>query len=100
MPDEDEYPTARELQRIRNCPVMDKAEWFEAVRAAWSHAYGQMSTDGRRVELVTGGWSGNEEVIGVMHECPALWLMTWVMSRRGGYYEFELERGDSEEGGE
>jgi len=36
----------------------------------------------------TGGWSGNEELIGAMRMNFILWSQWWWSSRRGGHYVF------------
>jgi hypothetical protein len=45
--------------------------------------------DGRKLELHTGGWSGNEEIISVLQN-SMFWVMYWQKSERGGHYYFEL----------
>lgn len=44
----------------------------------------------RRYNISTAGWSGNESLIGAMQENTLFWMMSWVQSRRGGHYIFEL----------
>lgn len=45
--------------------------------------------NGRHIELHTGGWSGNEEIIEVL-KASMFWCMYWRKSERGGHYYFEL----------
>jgi len=40
-------------------------------------------------EVVTGGWSGCEQVIQCLQENTMFWVMCWRLSKRGGYYEFK-----------
>lgn len=40
---------------------------------------------GRCLELHTGGWSGNEEIVGILQDS-----MYWRKSERGGHYCFDL----------
>lgn len=105
---DDEYPTEEDLERITTwdfvatpgfVPFMDyvKARW-------WSPDWGWSERDGvdelfdRPVhiyEISTGGWSGNESLIGAMQENFVFWSLNWMQSRRGGHYTFyvsELEK--------
>ena len=41
------------------------------------------------LELHTGGWSGNEDIITAL-EGTVFWLMYWEKSQRGGHYFFEI----------
>lgn len=43
-----------------------------------------------RYHLSTGGWSGNEAIIGAMQDNWLAWGRCWVQSRRGGHYIFEV----------
>lgn len=44
----------------------------------------------RRWFVSTGGWSGNEELIGALMANRLFWMFSWVSSRRGGHYVFEV----------
>jgi hypothetical protein len=41
------------------------------------------------LELHTGGWSGNEEIVQVLEE-TFFWYFYWQKSERGGHYYFEV----------
>jgi hypothetical protein len=114
MPDQDGYPTDEDLQRIRDWPVVFGHEWtalLEFVRSVWwmpdwgIHA----STVGpdeayegaTRWHISTGGWSGNEEIIGALRDNGkplGFWALCWESSRRGGHYTFIVPQPDA--GGE
>jgi hypothetical protein len=51
----------------------------------WNGGYGKVVTDpsATLIEFITGGWSGNEEVITAMKQNP-LWRLLWESSYRGG----------------
>lgn len=101
MPDNAGYPTDDELARIQYF-TGSKREWFNLIRAAWwmpdwgwtetEEMVGVLrDTPGTRLHISTGGWSGNESIISAMLSNDVLWMMTWVSTRRGGHYEFEID---------
>ena len=80
----DEYPRDEELLRLKKWdffkePVTDFIGEIE--RLWWMPDWG-FSLKGKKVlrlELHTGGWSGNESII------------CWIKSQRGGHYWFEIK---------
>jgi len=99
---DDDYPTDEDLRLISNWSVKDIPEWFAFVRSLWAltdwkieDAVDDISERPvTRYTISTGGWSGNEELIGAMQRNWLLWSLTWVQSRRGGHYIFEDPRYD------
>lgn len=114
MLDEDGYPTHHALECIERWPWEFDKQWFEFIRDLWhlrSWGWDEGETEhefnkGRvvyRYNISTAGWSGNEAIVRAMEKNQMMWDMSWVQSRRGGHYIFELrdygERdGDSETG--
>jgi hypothetical protein len=88
--DEDGYPTEELLERVKTWPY-DKgyAGLMELVRANWQWE-NYFQQDGNKYALSTGGWSGNEDLIGALQENTLFWVCCWESSRRGGHYEFEV----------
>ena len=100
--DDDGYPTTEALEIIELWPYNDETGWFTFIKPLW-----HLSDWGwevlrqphpNRPEVVfdryylsTAGWSGNEEIIRAMMANNMLWSFTWVSSRRGGHYQFEVE---------
>lgn len=39
------------------------------------------------LELTTGGWSENEEIVDILYN-KMFWFLWWQESKRGGYYKF------------
>ena len=99
--DADGYPLDECLEEIKRWPIEDRDGWLAYVRALWNVDYGderqEYANDGEsRLVLTTGGWSGNEEIIGAMSDNTVLYMMTWISSRRGGRFEFQLREGDDD----
>lgn len=93
--DEYGYPTEPTLQQIREWRPdgSDYAPLFEHVRQLW-YPPDYCRVVGRTYEISTGGGSGNEDLISALQDNRLCWTMTWVSSRRGGHYVFELPGGE------
>lgn len=100
--DEDGYPTTWAGLCIKLWPNDQPNEWFNFIEQLWNfHSWGWSSTiepheyrTGRmvhRYNISTAGWSGNEYLIFMMNTHENLWHKTWVQSRRGGHYIFDVE---------
>lgn len=96
---QDGYPDDTELSRIREWTHLDLPGAFAFIKSLWHAAeWGWSEEDAadpfrgpvRRYSISTGGWSGNEDLIGAMQDNFLLWNAAWVQSRRGGHYIFEL----------
>lgn len=99
--DEDGYPTEEALLKIEQWDTNDQKGWFEFIQSIWHLAsWGWHEVDEKhewrdeqvhRYHISTAGWSGNESVIAAMKANIWMWGNTWVQSRRGGHYTFELD---------
>jgi hypothetical protein len=85
------YPTEETLAFIRNARVQFN-ELFKFIMKAWESVYGDIrvrySGTGTYYRLATGGWSGNEEIIGAMEANQIFWMLCWQSSKRGGEFSF------------
>lgn len=91
MPDRDGYPTDAELDRVRTWTIKSNADCdalLEFVRSIWRNADWGIRRSGHAWYVSTGGWSGNEDVIGELRGNVVFWISYWVLSRRGGHYIF------------
>ena len=100
--DEAGYPTEAALDIVSKWHWSDCAGWFAFIETIWEYRDWGWRVD-REVTPVeymisTGGWSGNESIIGAMEANVILWSFTWVQSRRGGHYLFEGREFESSEG--
>ena len=106
MPDDDGYPTEEELKVFEKwkLPNIDLKQWcvrdvVEHLESIWwAPDWGFKLYEGRehlfhrkvvKLELHTGGWSGNEDIIAELEQ-TWFWLLYWVESTRGGHYWFEI----------
>lgn len=90
----DDYPAKEDLEVIREWEYTGEksiAEWFEYIRNLW-HWDDYIRNKGRWWWLDTGGWSGNEEIIGAMEQNYMMWVLTWQASYRGGHYRFHVPK--------
>lgn len=109
--DEDGYPEKTELEYIKNFKC-DKNNVFTLLDFVhdiwWCPEWGFV--EGKRVDdffttdmlnhrkkrkyktlqLSTGGWSGNEDIIRALMDNKYFFLFYWVSSTRGGHYCFEF----------
>ena len=87
--DKDGYPTEETLEYIKNYQEAPLT-LIEYVLAAW-HWPEYAKWEPPILELHTGGWSGNEEIIQALMESKSLfWNFFWQKSERGGHYYFEV----------
>lgn len=93
--DEDGYPTEVGLKLLREWDFWaDGIEGFlDFLYSLWwmpdrgFHLQDGSITGLSSLELHTGGWSGNEDVIGSLQQ-TLFWVIAWQKSERGGHYFF------------
>ena len=97
--DQDGYPNEDTLEKIREWSPGDWPGFWRVVTAAWDNIYGAtsyipVSDDGDfHLKLVTGGWSGNEDIISAIDSNPTANALFWLSSHRGGKHLFSLPVG-------
>jgi len=92
-----EYPREDELITIGTWNVTEKPvrELLNFVEGLWKWPDWGFKLTGKnvlRLELHTGGWSGNEELIGALKQNYLFWSMCWLKSTRGGHYWFKIPK--------
>lgn len=95
MLDENNYPDEESLKQIKDWDVLTKSvqNLLDLVYENTNWADRQIHQSGKRViryEYHTGGWSGNEDVIGALHQNFLFWSMFWEKTTRGGHYWFRI----------
>lgn len=95
--DKDGYPTDKFLNWIEsfNPTEMKWIDFIEILADAWWMAdWGfklKRKRNGKRtLELHTGGWSGNEEIIAALRQNIFFFPMTWEKTYAGGHYYFRI----------
>lgn len=89
------YPDETELQTIAEWPYLDLPGLMEYIKERWK--YPEMFRETKtEYQVSTGGWSGNESLIGAMRENLMAWSIMWLKSERGGHYTFETKHCFSE----
>lgn len=96
-----EYHTERELKEIQNWDIKDTHNLIERLRDMWEYKnyfienWGIDNIHNERpvlmLELHTGGWSGNEDIIEALQNHKLFWTMWWWKTERGGHYYFEVD---------
>lgn len=103
--DRDGYPTDETLEIIAdvNAWPWDRYDaWIAFCRDAYSERRGWIRETPKTLVFVTGGWSGNESVIGAM-ERNFVFSRFWRASKRGGLHVWdsvEVAQGDIQKGKE
>ncbi len=97
MLDEDNYPDEASLKEIKEWDILKQGidRLLELVEENTNWADRQISIRGKRIlyfEYHTGGWSGNEDVIGALRYNVLFWSMFWRKSTVGGHYYFKIKR--------
>lgn len=108
---DDGYPSEQELKTISGWIITKEADiqaLLEYVRARWTYPeyFGyqpERLADGappnKPFGVSTGGWSGNESLIGALEDNLMFWACCWHRSERGGHYVFDSAPfGDRETG--
>jgi len=97
--DIDGYPTEEELSIIEKWNFStetfeaDMVHFIEYIKERWKYAeVGYFKYEGQKLELHTGGWSGNEDMIDAIQKNTMFWVFTWQQSKRGGHYYFKIPR--------
>lgn len=92
--DSDGYPDEEELERIAKWPVWDVEGLIDELKELWWHPelVRRSGPNNEHLELVTGGWSGNEDLIRALNSNIVFYNVCWELSRRGGYHLYDLSR--------
>jgi len=89
MFDKDGYPTDAILAKLNSLAndYTARKETIKLIRDLWYWGEPWVTFTGSDLFLSTGGWSGNESVVGALRDTMFWWLY-WQKSERGGHYHF------------
>jgi len=82
------YPTDEFLEEIKKEELPEFHAFMAKIKEQWEFADWGWSQEGNFYRISTGGWSGNEDIIGAMRSNFVFWSLYWCQSRRGGHYIF------------
>lgn len=92
MSDSDGYPIQKELDTVASWShTRGFPELMEFVHTLWWNPKWGWTQEGDTYKISTGGWSGNEDLIGALQDNTLFWVCCWRASYRGGHYEFEVK---------
>lgn len=89
-----DYPSQEDLEEIKTLSNQfeDYSNLIEKLKEIWRwNDY--IKHEGNHLELHTGGWSGNEDIIAAL-QGSMFWMFNWQKSERGGHYYFTLKEGE------
>ena len=95
--DETDYPTQEQLETVQKWKVNydNIKDFIEYLINIWHYPDWGIRLSGKRVlklELHTGGWSGNEDIIAALRKNHLFWALYWERSDRGGHYYFKIRK--------
>ncbi len=89
-----EYPSEDVLQEIEKFSLTERKveDLLEIVKEAWNDIgnFVLIGKSKKRLELHTGGWSGNEDIINALRNNRLFFPIYWYKSERGGHYYFKI----------
>lgn len=98
----DEYPTHDDLKRIEEWDYNDQEALGNFIKNIWWNGddlarFEEWKKDERGKEyrmlyLVTGGWSGNEDILAALRRNKMISIICWQSSLRGGLHIFHMRK--------
>lgn len=88
--DSDGYPTDAALAKVKSWEYDQERGWNPLlcfVEDLWRYQ-GFFRREDFWAFAITGGWSGNEDLIGALQGNYAFWGMSWSFSSAGGFHAF------------
>lgn len=91
------YPDETILKKIETWDGKDSQEMIAWIYEAWNHDYGDIQekyiNPAQTIyTLITGGWSGNEDVMSAIYKNRLFDALYWQKSERGGKHVYEVKK--------
>ena len=92
----DEYPRDSELRMLAKWDFEKRSvhKFLSEIERLWHWPDWGFNLKGKnvlRLSLHTGGWSGNESIIGAIEKNFIFWATCWQETRVGGHYKFTIK---------
>lgn len=97
-----EYPTEEQLKQIEEWHYKDFKNLALFIQSIWNwgEEYARLSepkkdtfgNEYQMFELITGGWSGNEDILHALHKNHMFRMMCWEASFRGGHHIYHIKQ--------
>lgn len=87
-----DYPDEAEMAALETMPAFTRADCLKVLEAAesiWIRV-GTVTRLCDEFRFITGGWSGNEDILDALGKNFVFWSQCWKSSHRGGKFVFEL----------
>lgn len=84
------YPSEVDLKYIKEFDLLKRPvkELLDHVEQIWEYGDWGFKRTYHNLQLHTGGWSGNEDIIEALQHNFLFWGMYWQKELRGGHYYF------------
>jgi len=92
-----QYPSRAELRKLATWNSSDLRGALEYARSLWLYP-GMARRYGRKYTFITGGWSGNEDVIAAIEKNLVLHGLCWKASFSGGKHVYDIPKVFAEPG--
>ena len=98
------YPTEEELEKIEKWDYQDLLGLAKFIQSIWwmgedmatlsEEKINEYGTKYRMFKLVTGGWSGNEDILCALNKNQFVNMLAWQSSFRGGLHIYHIKNFD------
>ena len=97
-----DYPTDEDLKLIEEWDYNDFETLAKFVQSIWYHGEDYARLDDwkkdefkreyRMFTLITGGWSGNEDIVCALNNNQMFGMLCWHTSSRGGLHIYHIKK--------
>ena len=91
----EDYPRKSELKTIEKWEIKTKGDvlnLLDFIEDLWNYDYGIIKKRGNTYTFITGGWSGNEDIIYALDRNHMFQMACWQKSVRGGLHVYRIPK--------